>query len=77
VLKVEIYIRKIGVGQEWIFLTMINRRYQTIKRIWFLWIIEKVRVKKPMKRLRISSQTEKAIKEGFNNLKPYFGVLNN
>ena len=33
VLKVEIYIRKIGVGQEWILLTMINRRYQTIEKI--------------------------------------------
>ncbi|WP_138205908.1 DNA topoisomerase III [Haloimpatiens lingqiaonensis] len=34
------------------------------------WIIEKAKVKKPMKRLWISSQTDKAIKEGFNNLKP-------
>lgn len=33
-------------------------------------IIEKSGVKKPMKRLWISSQTDKAIKEGFNNLKP-------
>lgn len=33
------------------------------------WIIEKSKVKKPMKRLWISSQTDKAIKEGFNNLK--------
>ena len=34
------------------------------------WIIEKVGVKKPLKRLWISSQTTKAILEGFNNLKP-------
>ncbi|MEY9979632.1 DNA topoisomerase III [Lysinibacillus sp. RC79] len=34
------------------------------------WIIEKVNVKKPIKRLWISSVTDKAIKEGFANLKP-------
>lgn len=34
------------------------------------WIIEKVGFNKPIKRLWISSQTDKAIKEGFNNLKP-------
>ncbi|MBM7836232.1 DNA topoisomerase III [Clostridium sardiniense] len=33
------------------------------------WIIEKAHVKKPIKRLWISSQTDKAIKDGFNNLK--------
>lgn len=33
------------------------------------WIIEKVRVKKPIKRLWISSVTDKAIKAGFSNLK--------
>ncbi len=33
------------------------------------WIIAKAGFKKPIKRLWISSQTEKAIKEGFNNLK--------
>lgn len=33
------------------------------------WIIEKARVKKTVKRLWISSQTDKAIKEGFSNLK--------
>ncbi len=33
------------------------------------WIIEKANVKKPIKRLWISSVTDKAIKEGFNNLK--------
>jgi len=34
------------------------------------WIIEKAGFKKPIKRLWISSQTDKAIKEGFNQLKP-------
>lgn len=33
------------------------------------WIIEKADLKKPLKRLWISSVTDKAIKEGFNNLK--------
>lgn len=33
------------------------------------WIIEKAGVKKPLKRLWISSQTNKAILDGFNNLK--------
>lgn len=34
------------------------------------WIIAKAKVNKPIKRLWISSVTDKAIKEGFNNLKP-------
>ena len=34
------------------------------------WIIEKAQVKKPLKRLWISSVTDRAIKEGFNNLRP-------
>ncbi|MBQ4244921.1 MAG: DNA topoisomerase III [Clostridia bacterium] len=34
------------------------------------WIIQKAHFRKPMKRLWISSQTDKAIKEGFANLKP-------
>ena len=34
------------------------------------WIIEKSGVKKPIKRLWISSQTDKAILEGFKNLRP-------
>ena len=33
------------------------------------WIIEKVNVNKPLKRLWISSSTDKAIKEGFSKLK--------
>ena len=34
------------------------------------WIIAKAKVNKPIKRLWISSVTDKAIKEGFQNLKP-------
>lgn len=34
------------------------------------WILEYVKFKKPVKRLWISSQTDKAIKEGFRQLKP-------
>jgi len=40
------------------------------------WIIEKVGVKKPIKRLWISSVTDKAIKEGFRNLKDGREYLN-
>ncbi|MEK9197331.1 DNA topoisomerase III [Lysinibacillus halotolerans] len=34
------------------------------------WIIDKAKVRKPIKRLWISSVTDKAIQEGFRNLKP-------
>ena len=34
------------------------------------WIIEKAGFRKPVKRLWISSQTDRAIKDGFSNLKP-------
>src|SRR5699024_4319567 len=34
------------------------------------WIIEKARVRKPLKRLWISSVTDKAIRDGFKQLKP-------
>lgn len=34
------------------------------------WILQYVKFKKPVKRLWISSQTDKAIKQGFNQLKP-------
>ena len=40
------------------------------------WIIEKANVKKPIQRLWISSVTDKAIKEGFNNLKDGRGYEN-
>ena len=34
------------------------------------WILEKIRLKKPIKRLWISSVTDRAIREGFRRLKP-------
>ena len=34
------------------------------------WILEQAKVRKPVQRLWISSVTDKAIKDGFNNLKP-------
>jgi DNA topoisomerase III len=34
------------------------------------WILDKTKIKKPIKRLWISSYTDKAIKDGFKNLKP-------
>ncbi|WP_249650709.1 toprim domain-containing protein, partial [Lysinibacillus sp. D4A3_S15] len=34
------------------------------------WIIDRAKVNKPIKRLWISSVTDKAIKDGFANLKP-------
>ncbi|WP_249870315.1 DNA topoisomerase III [Oceanobacillus saliphilus] len=40
------------------------------------WILEKARVKKPVKRLWISSVTDKAIRDGFQNLKPGASYLN-
>ena len=40
------------------------------------WIIEKAKCKKPIKRLWISSVTDKAIKEGFQNLKDGKQYLN-
>ena len=40
------------------------------------WIMEKAGWKKPAKRLWISSQTDKAIREGFANLKPAAGYEN-
>ena len=38
------------------------------------WIIDKAKVNKPIKRLWISSVTDKAIKEGFANLKPWQSI---
>ncbi|MGJ9457703.1 DNA topoisomerase III [Oceanobacillus sp. CF4.6] len=40
------------------------------------WILEKVRVKKPINRLWISSVTDKAIRDGFQNLKPGENYIN-
>lgn len=51
--------------QEIVIATDAGREGELVAR----WIIEKARVKKPIKRLWISSQTDKAIREGFKNLK--------
>lgn len=63
--KVETLLRNKDY-QEIVIATDAGREGELVAR----WIIEKSGVKKPMKRLWISSQTDKAIKEGFKNLKP-------
>jgi DNA topoisomerase-3 len=60
----ELLFRK-DVG-EIVIATDAGREGELVAR----WIIEKAGVKKPMKRLWISSVTDKAIAEGFKNLKP-------
>ena len=52
--------------EEIIIATDAGREGELVAR----WTIEKVGVKKPIKRLWISSVTDKAISEGFKNLKP-------
>lgn len=51
--------------QELVIATDAGREGELVGR----WIIEKAQVKKPIKRLWISSVTDKAIKDGFSNLK--------
>ncbi len=51
--------------QEIVIATDAGREGELVAR----WIIEKARVNKPLKRLWISSVTDKAIRDGFNNLK--------
>ncbi len=55
-----------GDVSEIIIATDAGREGELVAR----WIIEKAGVKKPIKRLWISSVTDKAIKDGFANLKP-------
>lgn len=55
-----------GDVDEIIIATDAGREGELVAR----WIIEKIGCKKPIKRLWISSQTNKAILDGFNNLKP-------
>ncbi|MBS4198499.1 DNA topoisomerase III [Bacillus sp. FJAT-49732] len=55
-----------GDVNEIIIATDAGREGELVAR----WIIEKAKVHKPIKRLWISSVTDKAIKDGFNNLKP-------
>ncbi|MED3625219.1 DNA topoisomerase III [Neobacillus thermocopriae] len=52
--------------KECIIATDAGREGELVAR----WILEKIHWKKPIKRLWISSQTDKAIKEGFKQLKP-------
>ncbi|MGG1575756.1 DNA topoisomerase 3 [Fictibacillus sp. NRS-1165] len=51
---------------EFIIATDAGREGELVAR----WILEKLRWKKPVKRLWISSQTDRAIKDGFRHLKP-------
>ena len=53
-------------AEELIIATDAGREGELVAR----WIIHKIGWRKPIKRLWISSQTDKAIKEGFNNLRP-------
>lgn len=52
--------------QECIIATDAGREGELVAR----WILEKIQWNKPLKRLWISSQTDRAIKEGFKQLKP-------
>lgn len=52
--------------KECIIATDAGREGELVAR----WILEKIHWKKPTKRLWISSQTDKAIKDGFKHLKP-------
>ncbi|CAM4064199.1 DNA topoisomerase III [Lederbergia lenta] len=51
---------------EFIIATDAGREGELVAR----WILEKIHWKKPVQRLWISSQTDRAIKDGFKNLKP-------
>ncbi|MDN4524442.1 DNA topoisomerase III [Fictibacillus fluitans] len=62
---IEQLSRRKDVG-EFIIATDAGREGELVAR----WILEKLRWKKPVKRLWISSQTDRAIKDGFKNLKP-------
>ncbi|MDO5039418.1 DNA topoisomerase III [Clostridium sp.] len=62
IVKEQMYRKDVG---EIVIATDAGREGELVAR----WIIEKAHVKKPLKRLWISSQTDKAIKDGFKNLK--------
>ena len=59
-------LMKRGDVSELVIATDSGREGELVAR----WIIQKAGWNKPTKRLWISSQTDKAIKEGFNSLKP-------
>lgn len=52
--------------RDFIIATDAGREGELVAR----WILEKIRWKKPVKRLWISSVTDRAIRDGFNHLKP-------
>ena len=60
------FLMKLPDVDELIIATDAGREGELVAR----WIIQKVGWRKPIKRLWISSQTERAIKEGFNSLRP-------
>ena len=62
---VQALLRRADVS-EVIIATDAGREGELVAR----WILIKSGCKKPLKRLWISSQTDKAVREGFNNLKP-------
>ncbi|CUP78302.1 DNA topoisomerase III [Clostridium baratii] len=62
IVKEQMYRKDVS---EIIIATDAGREGELVAR----WIIDKAHVKKPIKRLWISSQTDKAIRDGFNNLK--------
>lgn len=62
IVKEQMYRKDVN---EIIIATDAGREGELVAR----WIIDKSHVKKPIKRLWISSQTDKAIRDGFNNLK--------
>lgn len=62
IVKEQMYRKDVN---EIIIATDAGREGELVAR----WIIDKAHVKKPIKRLWISSQTDKAIRDGFNNLK--------
>lgn len=59
-------LMKLPEVDELIIATDAGREGELVAR----WIIQKAGWRKPIKRLWISSQTERAIREGFNNLRP-------
>ena len=62
--KTQMYRKDVG---QIIIATDAGREGELVAR----WIIQKAGVKKPMKRLWISSVTDKAIRQGFAHLKDY------
>jgi len=62
---IEMLAERKDVG-EFIIATDAGREGELVAR----WILQRINWRKPIKRLWISSQTDRAIKDGFKNLKP-------